>query len=497
MRTFASSHRTQADAKEPVSGCWDTESMEILVACYLGFLAVFLIGFMLYRSARGKPALCMLHFFFIGFIIFQLTSGALILTLPNSGESGFAEPARTAPVYAAMITVVLALLAFAYRTRAFTMGIQNKIGTSERSPNSATMMLLAYGAFGFALIFRFVLAFVPILSNLALIIATAMAAASVALGAWAWARNWNNPIFSILFFPLLGAAMAVVIYQNFGRRDLTAVAICAAWGAFHGYFKNVPLRRMALPFFAIAATGVFALAAYTATRTERAASLPFTETVMRLFTADLPKGLLDMASGQEAAGYSMYLIESRPESAPYDTLHSLWFAVTTQVPRQFWPEKPDPLALTLVPELGITKKSPGYNVGPGLIGHISNDNPYIALWLYPLLIGTILRIGDDLIERFPTNPFVVIPVGAGLAEVVAFSRGELGLFLYRTAVCVISVYILLWITAKVLKTLGLRMRDADGNSMNEPTATSTDGVVDPAYADWYGHEDQMNNDGRS
>jgi hypothetical protein len=435
--------------------------MEVLVAVYLALLAVLLGGVVLYRTAQGKPLLCLLHFFLLGFIIFQLTSGTLILTLPHTGESGFSEPARTAPVYAGLVTLFLIIFAIGWKSKALTFGLQNKLGTKERVPIPTTMMVLAYGVFGLALIFRFSLAFIPILTNLALIIAYAMCAASVGLAAWAWARNWFNPVFITLFVALLCMATIVVIFQNFGRRDLTAVLIAAAWGAFHGYFKHIPVRKAFLPFAAVSGFGIITLAAYTSTRSEKTANVSITETVFRLFSADLPKGLLDMASGQESAGYAMYLIEARPESAPYQPLQSLVYAAAMPVPRQFWSDKPEPLAITLVPELGITRKSAGYNVGPGIIGHIVNDNPYLSLWLYPLLLAALLRIGDDLVSRFPDNPFVVIPAGVPLAEVTAFSRGELGLFLFRALLTAISVYLLMWLTARILRALGVRLRTAE------------------------------------
>jgi hypothetical protein len=370
-------------------------------------------------------------------------------------------------VYAGLVTLFLIFFAIGWKTKALTFGLQRKLGTKEATPIPTTMMILAYGVFGLALFFRFSLAFVPLLTNLALIVAYAMCAASVGLAAWAWARNWFNPVFITLFVALLCMATVVVIFQNFGRRDLTAVLISAAWGAFHGYFKHIPIRKAFLPFAAVSGFGIITLAAYTSTRSEKAANVSIAETVIRLFSADLPKGLLDMASGQEAAGYAMYLIEARPESAPYQPLQSLIYAAAMPVPRQFWSDKPEPLAITLVPELGITRKSIGYNVGPGLIGHIVNDNPYLSLWLYALIIAALLRIGDDLVARFPDNPFVVIPAGVPLAVVTAFSRGELGLFLFRALLTSISVYLLMWLTAKILRALGVRLRTAElpqGNS---------------------------------
>jgi hypothetical protein len=193
----------------------------------------------------------------------------------------------------------------------------------------------------------------------------------------------------------------------------------------------------------------------------------------------------------------MYLIEARPEIMPYDTLHSLYYGATMPVPRQFWAEKPQALGLTVVPEIGIRFKSGGFNIGPGMIGHIANDNPYIALWLYPIIFATFLRIGDDIIKRCANNPFVVLPLGSCLAEVLAFSRGELGLFVFRAVATIISAYVVLWILEKAYAgATGRRFSSATAEETEEPTDQSEsydDGadLIQPEYAREYTKPDEL------
>lgn len=466
--------------------------MEFLLAIYFVFLFFAIIGVMIYRVSRGAPIMSLVHFFFFGFLIFQITSAAIMLGLRQYGETGVNNPATSGTIYAASVTIFLIIFAIGWKTKALTFGLQNRIGTNQAVPTSATMMALAWGVLGSAALFRFVFAFIPVFSQLSLIIAAALASAAVGLAAWAWARHWGNPTFIVLFGMVLCTAIVMVIFQNFGRRDVASVLIAAVWGAFHGHFKNIPVRRAALPFAAIATFGLITLAAFTSARSEKALQMSFAETVTRLFSANIVRGLIDMGTGQEAAGNSMYLIENRPDTMPYDPLHSMVYAITQPVPRQFWEEKPNPLGLTMVPEMGITKKSPGYNVGPGIIGHIFNDNPYICLWLYPLIFAALLRIGDDLVKKFSENPFIVVPLGVALAEITALPRGELGLFLFRTVTATASAYVFLWVTAKVLVGLGLRyqaMPTQEVPSEDEFGDQTSDDLVDPQYAYSYGQED--------
>lgn len=418
--------------------------MEALLAIVNLIIILIILAVMMTRIARGEAIFSLTHFFLLGFIIFQVLSAVFGLGMQNYTESSVADPERSGLIFTVMVIVFLIIFAVSWKSKAFTFGLEKRLGRDIEPPTPATMMAVAWGIILFAGVFRFVIAYIPVISALALIIAAGLCAAAAGMGAWAWAKKWNNPLMLVTFLVLLAVAVFFTMYQNFGRRDTSNVMIAALFGAYQGYLRHVSLRRAFIPLALVSSLALLTLGAYTSARVEKAAQLSATQTILNLVTANPFEGLQNIL-WQDASAYSMYLIEARPEIEPYDTLHSLYYGATMPIPRQFWPDKPQALGLTVVPEIGIRFKSGGFNIGPGMIGHIANDNPYIALWLYPILFATFLRIGDDIIKRCANNPFVVLPLGSCLAEVLAFSRGELGLFVFRAVATIISAYVVMWI----------------------------------------------------
>ena len=45
----------------------------------------------------------------------------------------------------------------------------------------------------------------------------------------------------------------------------------------------------------------------------------------------------------------------------------------------------------MVKDAGIPKKPKNYTVGPGLVGHMWNDWPYLCLFIYPWLLGILVN----------------------------------------------------------------------------------------------------------
>ena len=142
-------------------------------------------------------------------------------------------------------------------------------------------------------------------------------------------------------------------------------------------------------------------------------------------------GALQLLGGQDAAANSMWVIENRPEPYPYDTLASLEYFLAHPIPRVIWDDKPLGLGTVMVKQSMETGVGEGFSLGPGLIGHIVNDNPWIALPLYAILLGAWLRILDDLLVRFAYQPYLVLPLGIELGEIMGLPRGELGFFAFR------------------------------------------------------------------
>ncbi len=467
--------------------------MEALLAIVNLIIMFIIISVMIIRIARGEAIFSLTHFFLLGFIQFQVLSAVFGLGMQNYTEAGVSTPESSGLVFTFMVIVFLAIFAVFWKTKALTFGFEKRLGRDIEPPTPGAMMAVAWGIILFAGIFRFIIAYIPVISALALIIAAGLCAAAAGLGAWAWAKKWNNPIMLGTFLALLAVAVFFTMYQNFGRRDTANVMVAAVFGAYQGYLRHVSLRRAIIPLALVGSLGLLTLGAYSSARVEGAAQLSAAQTIRNLVTANPFKGLQGMI-WQDASAYSMYLIEARPEINPYDTLHSLYYGASMPIPRQFWSDKPQALGLTVVPEIGIRFKSGGFNIGPGMIGHIANDNPYIALWLYPIIFATFLRIADDVIKRCPNNPFVVMPLGSCLAEVLAFSRGELGLFVFRAVATIVSAYLVLWILERVYAgATGKRLTSSqheepqDQPAGEEPEAEHEYGsdLIQPEYAREY------------
>ncbi|MEI2825138.1 MAG: hypothetical protein V9F04_01160 [Dermatophilaceae bacterium] len=95
------------------------------------------------------------------------------------------------------------------------------------------------------------------------------------------------------------------------------------------------------------------------------------------------------------------------------------------VPRQFWDDKPDAIARTVVKEVNVQGVPEGFNIGPGLLGHCANDNPWIARpAVLRCVLALFLRLLDEMIVVHPNNPFVVLPVGAAIGQIMGLARRD-------------------------------------------------------------------------
>ena len=87
-------------------------------------------------------------------------------------------------------------------------------------------------------------------------------------------------------------------------------------------------------------------------------------------------------------------------------------------------------------QLNVQGVPEGYNIGPGILGHCANDNPWIALPLYAVLLALFLRLLDELLIVHPNNPFVVLPVGAAIGQLLGLARGETATFLFHACTAI-------------------------------------------------------------
>ena len=112
-------------------------------------------------------------------------------------------------------------------------------------------------------------------------------------------------------------------------------------------------------------------------------------------------------------------------------------------------------------EQKIRNVSRHINIGPGIIGHIENDNPFIALWLYPFILAFYFRFLDRVVIWNPDNPFLVLPMGAALGQFIAIPRGELGAFFFAGTLNVVGSLVIMLVISYILKTFGIISKSTD------------------------------------
>jgi hypothetical protein len=435
--------------------------MRFLIAFYFACLTIWISYRIVRLAMQGRIELFSLHTVFLaGFIIFQLTSSVLGLGFSLYGDI---EPSNltTIPLlFAACVTIFLIIFEWSYRREWGILRRMRLSGTDWDGDISGWIILgIVMVFFGFLL--KVVLVMIPLVGIISSQMAGGVLAIAAGCAGWAWAKDFRNPMLAMIAIFIVIAAAMIMTYQSFGRRPMMGVVLGFGWAIYYAYWRGFPralmLRRLLLA--GIIASLVLTL--YTATRksADQFEKRGFTETVLALSDIDmegLTSGYVSILSGQNSGPISMRALEMYGATQPYDFLHQVKYLVTMPIPRNIWPGKPQSLAKEIVAQEYIRNKGSGnvYNVGPGIIGHAAHDFPYIALPLYAIALGWMLRIVDERISWSLHRPFVLLPCGAALGQVTALARGETALFVWEALLAIIGGYFVMRIAGIFVSGVG-------------------------------------------
>lgn len=428
--------------------------MLFLLSLILATSMVALIAVILRGAAKQSPELMsMRNMFLAGLIVFQFTSGVVGM-LGDDPNNRYAIQDKVGPgiKYTLMLLLFTAGYMLIYRSGFGTKTAVNLINRRQVFVTWPKLCILALVFFAFGVASRLVLLHIPYFGIFFNMFGAAFFALATGLAAWAWVPRLWNPIPMLVAVTVVIGGLGILFLDSFGRRDMLGIVVAFVWGAYYSTWRYMNYRKLIIRFGFTVMVGVVFLSAFTATRHSfgiGANSLG--DRVRALGSADVVGGVKDLFSGQGAAGNSMYFIDTRPEPFEYDTLHSLKLFFALPVPRSKWLEKPDALALTSVKEINSSGMPPGWNIGPGIVGHFANDNPFIALPLYTILLAIGFRFADGLLGKFPHDPFIVLPMGVALGQVIAIPRGELANFSAMTGVYVLVGWFSMMVVAKLLQ----------------------------------------------
>ncbi|MEM9372171.1 MAG: hypothetical protein AAGA55_00880 [Planctomycetota bacterium] len=429
-----------------------------MLVLYFLLLAAIITAVMIRDAFSGAEELISLrNFFLVGMLIFQVTSASYLLATDYWGEFYPSDLPSAAAAYAMKLTIFIVI--FFGASKAVTGIIDRFFARRQRPPLKIApynTMLIAIATIPVGLLCQFVFRYIPIIGPGMGYLAFGLYAVGAGLATWTVAPRLYNPAYLIGAAAVILMGMALTFYENFGRRDLLGIVVAIVWAAYYCRWRSMPVQQLIVRLGILSAAGVALLFAVTSVRSPEFRGRGIVENVIALKDAKLSDGLGDVLSGQAAPIASMWLIESRPNSKEYDTLHSARMALLMPIPRRVWPEKPTALALTMPQqEVHIPQRPDNYNIGPGLIGHIENDNPWIALWLYPIALGVIMRICDRTTAWYADNPFVVLPIGAAVGQFIGMPRGELGSFFFIGMINIVGAFVIMQTLSIALRTLGL------------------------------------------
>lgn len=436
--------------------------MQSLAAILSGFTILVLgLQILIDHLTRRVDLLSSRNVFYLGLVNFQFFPIAMSLGADLYMRKLVpANPGQAGMIFVGMSWLFLLIFNVIYYRGWFTTKLTQLVGSKFPMPSPNALMALSVvflilGAFN-----RFIVMTTPLINTLGGIFSIGFLSLSAGCAIWAWLPRMWNPVYAIPGAALTLASMLISMHLSFGRRDLLSVVLACVWTGYWGYLRDKGNVAIFTRLGGVGSVGVMLLALLSATRGEAGELRSVGQIVSDLSAEKVSAGIQYMATTQDSGPITLYLIDTRPGDFPYDTLHSLKYLVTQPVPRMFWEDKPNALGMDIVTQAGVRGLARGFSYGPGLFGHIANDNPMIALPVYAILFAFGIAFMDRVCRLNPTNPFVMIPLGAGLGELMAIPRGEVGLFVFRCLFMFVTAWFGMWAVAKLMVASGLQLQGA-------------------------------------
>jgi len=399
--------------------------------------------------------------FLAGLVVFQITSALVAINNDFRGELEISNPDSTPLIYSVWLTLAVLVFFTAYRIGWPSHRLAALVPRTNAFASPTSMLLFAMTMLGVGILFRHVLIYIPVLGVLTGMLGAGLLGASAAVAAFVAAPRLNRPDIVVGAAMIIAGALLAVIVGSFGRRDILSVLIAVMWGGYFGHWRSRGPIGAGWRLAAIGAVALVIISAFTAARHVHRKDDGVAATLTRLMNADIGSGLESMLDGQQAALNSMWIVENYPDNFDYQPLASLHYLVVLPVPRVIWESKPEGLGLRLVDQARAGRgKSGGFTLGPGLIGHIVSDNPWLSLVPYMIGLALFFRFLDDVVRWSSHDPFVVIPVGVALGQILGIARGELGLFVFQSIVAIVAAWIAMFVIAKFLELFGWRRDEA-------------------------------------
>ena len=422
--------------------------MTTFLGIYLFGLAASLFAIMAWRHMRGRhDLLSVWNMFLVGLVDFQITSVGLRMFNGDTEPFVIQDLGKATLEFVILVTSFILIAAFVYRWGIVAKRMARLVPWSPGLRGNGFYLVLAGVLTALSLPLRFAVQ-IPAVGVLADALGVGSAAIACGLVGWVWAPRLFNPATAAIAGAYLVVNLLIVMTGEFGRRNLLAVFGCLVWAMYYSHWRYLPARALFIKLGLLAVGPVVFVALYTSVRSAGEHDRTASEQLQHIVTGgDLLNGFVLLLDGQNTGPESLWLIENYPENFKPRPLMTPFYAVAVTVPRMIWEGKPYPLSTMVASQAMVDNVNRDrVKLSPGIIGSAAAEGGWYALIIYAGLMGLYLRFFDEMVQLQPRSPFVVLPVGCALGQVLGLARGDTSTMANTYFLTVIgTLLIMLWI----------------------------------------------------
>jgi hypothetical protein len=296
---------------------------------------------------------------------------------------------------------------------------------------------------------------VQFIGQILIIIGPSAGVIAVALTFVRWWNNKLNAALLVMCAGLLILSLLAAVHGQTGRRFLLSALVVIPMCLYWLHLRYKPMVYTVVPLIVGVISVTIILAAYSTIRhrynaeivnvTGRTAFQTAVESLRLLPRAIIElRGVRDIIGGDSMEA-SLVAINRYTKTAPPEPFFVIKYVVANPIPRAFWENKPEALGQTLPRDTGVWQRTGYVNWGPGIPGHGFHEGGYHMLVFYGILYALAMRYFDELLVRQSDNPYLLGMFAGASGQIIAFSRGDIGLFTVLVLGAILAGLVVRWL----------------------------------------------------
>lgn len=371
------------------------------------------------------------NLYLAGFVVYHVLGPAKMLSTGDFLGFAVNSPETTGRWLLLYIWVYFLVYMFSYHRIKLVRRLASKFSAVPLEMSDTLLLSLAVALLTASIPMRFFGGTIPVVGKAMLHIALALTAVSCALAGWVWSKHKFNVAVTAMTAVIVIGCIGFSVYGIFGRRPLIGVLFGFAWGAYYRWAQYISPAKLVAYMVPLLLGAVLIVSAWTAIR--RDATQDQSASIHSIFQSmvesDVAEGSERLASGQGVPGAMLWVLEQYPRYLQPKPLFSLRYMAMYFIPRDLWPNKPEPLS-TQIGRLALLK---GVNrkeikIPPGVVGYAAAEGGFYALLIYALFFGQFTRYFDEVVRQNPFSPLIIIPCGCVTGQFLGLARGGIAVF---------------------------------------------------------------------